>query len=285
MRGVTPRELFDRAMAAIDAGDAEALLALYAPDAVQVGYDAVARGRDELRPRVQEWLAARPAVSEVAYADDGRDTIVFEASDGTTHGYGTLVLRDGLIWRETVGTIPSGPPAAPRAGTFEIDLEPYRAWEPRAVPDPRNAGRDALMPVVMEIVEVEGPVLAGRAFGLYTRASGGKKLTGAAKAPLTGSAWRLKIQERLVIGREGATTIDNEDVLRAAGTPEVRVRELGPRTLEEVPLDEVAALMQRLRDAGAGRVDLKRAVLDTYGLVRLTARADEYLGRALDLAG
>jgi hypothetical protein len=166
-----------------------------------------------------------------------------------------------------------------------VGLEPYRAWEPRAVPDPRSGGRDALMPVVMEIVEVEGPVLAGRAFGLYTRASGGKKLTGAAKAPLTGAAWRLKIQDRLVIAREGATTIDNSDVLRAAGTPPVRLRELGPRTLEEVPLDEVAALMRRLRDAGTGRADLKRAVLDTYGLVRLTARADEYLGRALDLAG
>jgi hypothetical protein len=139
------------------------------------------------------------------------------------------------------------------------------------------------MPVVMEIVAAEGPVLAGRAFGLYTRASGGKKLTGAAKAPLTGAAWRLKIQDRLVIAREGATTIDNSDVLRAAGTPPVLVRELGPRTLEEVPLDEVAALMRRLREGGAQ--ELKRAVLDTYGLVRLTARADEYLGRALDLAG
>jgi hypothetical protein len=138
------------------------------------------------------------------------------------------------------------------------------------------------MPVVMEIVEAEGPVLAGRAFGLYTRAAGGKKLTGAAKAPLTGAAWRLKIQDRLVIAREGATTIDNEDVLRATDAPPVRVRELGPRTLDEVPLDEVAELMRRLRAAGAG--DLKRAVLDAYGLVRMTGRAEEYLGHAEELA-
>jgi hypothetical protein len=60
------------------------------------------------------------------------------------------------------------------------------------------------------------------------------------------------------------------------------VRELGPRTLDEVPLDEVAELMDRLATAGAD--DLKRAVLDTYGLVRLTTKADEYLERALDLA-
>lgn len=280
---MTPcRELFDRAMSAINAGDADALLALYAPDAVQVGYDDVVRGRDALRPRIEAWLAGTPAVQEVAYAE-AEDTIVFEARDGQTHGYGTLVLRDGLIWRETVGVIP----AAGGAGTavprsFAVELEPYREWAARDVPDPRSAGRDVLMPALMEIVDAEGPVLAGRAFGLYTRASGGKKLTTAARAPLTGSAWRLKIQERLVIGREGATTIENEDVLRPAGSPPVRVRALGPRTLEEVPPEEVAELMHRLAEAGAS--DLKRAVLDAYGLIRLTARADQYLEQALELA-
>src|SRR4051812_30731850 len=268
-------------MSCINAGDVEGLLALYAEDAVQVGFDRTLVGRAALRPVVEEWLAGRPQVRELAYAE-GPDLIAFEATDGRSRGYGTLVLRDGLIAREVVGQLPDEPaPAA--TGAIAVDLEPYRAWEPRPVPDPRHGGRDALMPVMMEIVELEGPVLAGRAFGLYTRAAGGKKLTGAAKAPLTGASWRLKIQDRLVIAREGATTIDNDDVLRAVGAPEIRIRELGPRTLEEVPLDEVAELMGRLRDAGAS--DLKRAVLDTYGLVRLTSRADEYLGRALELVG
>ena len=84
-------------------------------------------------------------------------------------------------------------------------------------------------------------------------------------------------EEALELQREG------EEVLRSAGSPAVRVRELGPRALDEVPLDEVAELMERLATAGAD--DLKRAVLDAYGLVRLTAKADEYLERALDLAG
>lgn len=278
----TPRELFDRAMAAINAGDAEALIALYAPDAVQVGHDRVARGREEIAAGVRDWLAGRPAVAELGFAAS-EDTILFEASDGTTHGYGTLVLRDGLIWRETVGEVSASIPARARAGSPAVDLDPYRAWEPGGtLADPRTAGRDVLMPALLEIVEAEGPVLAGRAFGLYTRAAGGRKLTGAAKAPLTGAAWRLKIQERLEIAREGAVTIEDDDVLRPAGGRAVHVRELGPRTLEEVPLDEVAELMRGLEGAGAG--DLKRAVLDAYGLVRLTARADQYLERALDLA-
>jgi hypothetical protein len=41
--------------------------------------------------------------------------------------------------------------------------------------------------------------------------------------------------------------------------------------------------MRRLRAAGA-EGDLRRAVLDRYGLVRLTTKAEEYLGRALALA-
>jgi hypothetical protein len=63
------------------------------------------------------------------------------------------------------------------------------------------------------------------------------------------------------------------------------VRELGPRPLDEVPLDEIAELMRRLKAARHIPDDqaLKRAVLDTYGLVRLTARADEYLGVAIEL--
>ncbi|MFL5933164.1 MAG: YybH family protein [Gaiellaceae bacterium] len=279
---MTPRELWDRAMSCINAGDVEGLLALYTEDAVQVGFDRTIVGRDALRPVVERWLAGRPQVRELAYAE-GPDLIAFEATDGRTRGYGTLVLRDGRIAREVVGELPDAPASAPSGASLAVELEPYRAWEPRPVPDPRSGGRDALMPVVMEIVEAEGPVLAGRAFGLYTRAAGGKKLTSAAKAPLTGAAWRLKIQDRLVISREGATTIENDDVLRAVDAPPVRVRELGPRALDEVPLEEVAELMRRLRDAGAG--ELKRAVLDTYGLVRLTGRAEEYLGRAEDLAG
>ena len=76
-------------------------------------------------------------------------------------------------------------------------------------------------------------------------------------------------------------TIDDqegEDVLRVAGAAGVRVRELGPRTLDEVPLDELVELMARLREAGAG--ELPRSTLDAYGLRRMTTHSQELLGRA-----
>jgi hypothetical protein len=173
-------------------------------------------------------------------------------------------------------------PAAVGGAAGEVALGPYSAWEPRPIPDPRAAGRGVIDPVLAEIVAAEGPILASRAYGLYNKASGGKKLTSIARAPLSAAAYRLRMAGRIEIVR-AEDGVQGEEVLRSAGSPAVRVRELGPRALDEVPLDEVAELMERLTMAGAD--DLKRAVLDAYGLVRLTAKADEYLERALDVAG
>src|SRR5207247_6457840 len=112
-------------------------------------------------------------------------------------------------------------------------------------------------------------------------ASGGKKLTSIARAPLSAAAYRLRMQGRIEIVA-AADAQDDDEVLHLAGSPPVRVRELGPRALDEVPRQEIAELMRRLRAAGA--TDLRRAVLDRYGLVRMTTKADEALGRAEALA-
>jgi hypothetical protein len=170
---------------------------------------------------------------------------------------------------------------APPTGA-ELELEPYEAWEPRdRVVDPRSAGRPVLMSAVLDIVATEGPVLATRAYGLYNRAAGGKKLTTIARAPLSGAAYWLAMERRLVLVKEEDAPWQGDELLRLPDQPPVRLRELGPRTLEEVPLDEIAELMRRLR--AAGETELKRGVLRTYGLVRLTQRADELLGLALGL--
>ncbi len=168
------------------------------------------------------------------------------------------------------GWLAAEPTVASAAG---VALTPYGGWEPRPTPDPRSAGREQLGEALLEIVGAEGPVLASRAYGLLNKAAGGKKLTSIVRAPLSGAAYRLR--------QQGALTIDDqqgEEVLRLIGAPAVRVRELGPRTLDEVPLDELGELMARLREAGAG--ELRRATLAAYGLRRMTSHAEELLGRA-----
>jgi hypothetical protein len=164
-----------------------------------------------------------------------------------------------------------------------VALTPYGGWTPHPTPDPRTAGRDAVDAALLEVVAAEGPILASRAFGLVNRAGGGKKLTSIVLAPLTSSASRLRHHGRLEITPAGEVPGLREDVLRLAGTPPVRVRELGPRTLDEVPLDELAELMRRLRVAGAA--ELRRTTLDAYGLVRMTAHAGALLAEAEALLG
>jgi dethiobiotin synthetase len=164
-------------------------------------------------------------------------------------------------------------------------LDPYVDWEPVEVGDPRSTPRPFIMARMLEIIEAEGPMLASRAYSLYNKASGGKKLTSIARAPLSSAVHWLAQERKIVLLTEGDIPWQGEEMVRMPDHPPVRVRELGPRDLDEVPLDEIAELMDRLRAAGHARdaAGLKRAVLDTYGLKRLTAKADEYLGLALEL--
>ena len=275
---MTPRELFERYRRLVAAGDLEALVGLYHEDAVLLRFDRTARGKPQLREHLAAYLAGRPTWREVLQVAETEDLVSFqvvvEQGGDEVRAYGALWLRGERIAREVHGLFPAAGAAA-RKGAVQVDLEPYTAWATHAVPDPRRAGREAIGPVLLEIVHAEGPILADRAYRLYLRASGGKALTSIARAPLSGAAFRLR--------QAGAIDFDDgSEVLRPAGTPEVRVRELGPRTLDEVPPEEVAELMRRLRAAGA--TELPRAVLDTYGLVRMTAKAEEYLAYAEELS-
>jgi hypothetical protein len=167
-------------------------------------------------------------------------------------------------------------PAAPMPA--DLHLEPYEEWPAHPAGDPRSTPRPRIMETMLEIVAAEGPLRASRAYALYNRASGGKKLTTIARAPLSSAIYWLAQERRVHLVKRDEIPWQDDDVVRMPDAPPVRVRELGPRTLEEVPLDEIAELMRRLREAG--HADLKRAVLSTYGLVRMTQRAEEYLGLA-----
>jgi hypothetical protein len=271
----TPRDLFDRHLRLIEAGDLEGILGQYHEDAVLLRFDRTVVGKAALREHYSAWLAGRPVVHEVLQVAAGDDLLSYQAvveqGGDEVRAYGAFWTRGERIAREVSGLFPVASGDGRRKGGVQVDLEPYTAWAQHAVPDPRSAGREAIGPVLLEIVAAEGPILAERAYRLYVKASGGKALTSIARAPLSGSTFRLR-QAGAIDFEEGS------EVLRPAGTPEVRVRELGPRALDEVPLREVAELMRRLRAAGA--TELPRAVLDAYGLVRMTAKAEDFLAQA-----
>jgi hypothetical protein len=61
------------------------------------------------------------------------------------------------------------------------------------------------------------------------------------------------------------------------GTSPVQVRALGGRELIEVPKSEIHELIAALGMSGQTGDGVNRAVLETYGLTRLTARATTFL--------
>jgi dethiobiotin synthetase len=189
-------------------------------------------------------------------------------------------------WMETE---PPAPPALEQASApaaAPITLDPYDAWQPHQVGDPRSTPRPQIMQTMLEIVGAEGPLTASRAYSLYNRAAGGRKLTSVARAPLSSAIYWLARENKVTLTREADIPWQGGDMVRLPDQPAIRVRELGPRSLDEVPLDEIAELVKLIRSARgtAEPTELKRAILTTYGLVRLTSRADEYLGLAIDLA-
>ena len=186
---------------------------------------------------------------------------------------------------------------------------PYAGWHGGGLPDPRTAPVAQVVTHLLEIVTAEGPVTAERAYRLYIRASGSSKVTQRAKAPMEQALGRLTLRRQVDVDE-----LDNagepQQVLRLAGTPAVVVRELGERSLYDVPLNEIAELMSRKRRELMGRAEagdqpahavadlireaalrrasperIKRAVLDTYGLIRMTQAAEQYLSAALALLG
>ena len=184
---------------------------------------------------------------------------------------------------------------------------PYATWQGAGLPDPRTAPVAQVVAHLLEIVGVEGPITADRAYRLYIRGAGSSKVTQRARAPMEQALGRLTLRRQVEVDE-----LDNagevQQVLRLAGTPAVVVRELGERSLYEVPLNEIAALMgherrELLGRAGAGDLPahavagviqqaalrraspdrLKRAVLEAYGLIRMTQAAEQYLDAALTL--
>ncbi|MCY3651362.1 MAG: GNAT family N-acetyltransferase [Acidimicrobiaceae bacterium] len=184
--------------------------------------------------------------------------------------------------------------------------QPYTAWQGDGLPDPRTAPVSQVATYLLEIVGSEGPMTADRAYRLYIRGAGSSKVTQRARGPMEQALGRLTLR-----GQVDVDELDNagevQQVLRLAGTPAVAVRELGERSLYEVPLNEIAELMSGIRTeltGGVGRGQpahavasviqqaairrasperLKRAVLDGYGLIRMTQAAEQYLDAALTL--
>lgn len=158
-------------------------------------------------------------------------------------------------------------------------LAPYSPWVARAVPDPHSASLSELIDVLIEIVATEGPVVCRRAYFLYNRAAGNSRLGRQIVHVMNRAIYRAVKLGRLVQNDEQKRSGQMNQVVRVAASPEVAVRERGPRSLEEIPPLEIAAVREKLLqdDPGLDEEQLVRQLASVYGIVRKTAQVRKLL--------
>ncbi|QIY76011.1 nuclear transport factor 2 family protein [Streptomyces sp. RLB1-33] len=101
--------VLERQLAALSSGDLEAVMENYAPDATLLRFDQLFVGVEAIRLGLSIYLAHKPRlVTLEQYAEHG-DTLLYRAvmnvGGQDRPAVGTLVLRNGRIWRQTVAFI------------------------------------------------------------------------------------------------------------------------------------------------------------------------------------
>jgi very-short-patch-repair endonuclease len=163
-------------------------------------------------------------------------------------------------------------------------LKPYRNWIPRPLPDPRLASIDDVISGLVEIVEVEGPMLCYRAYRIYARAAGVRKIGRQIRSIFNQATWKALRTGRIEQRNEHGTRDQMNRIVRKAGSPVVVPRTRGGREFHEIPPAEVGEVMvflrkqkPRLQDA-----ELFQSVLNQYGFERMTSNIQTILQRIKD---
>ena len=164
-----------------------------------------------------------------------------------------------------------------------IELAPYREWRGRAE-DPRTASLNRVAEILGEIIATEGPVLENRAYQTYVRASGMQRLGPQIRKALNRALARLERGKRVIVERAAEGSGYKGALLRTPETDQVKMRDIGPRSFDEVPLDELAALLRAVKTSGpdADFEEICRDVLGIYGLVRMTTQVRKRFEEATD---
>lgn len=186
---------------------------------------------------------------------------------------------------DPASTDSAGSEPEPEAGCTLPALPVYAAFDGTVVPT-LSATRAQLVDALQDIVAVEGPVMGARLHSAYVLASGehrvGKKMAHALNAAITHAVRRRILIRDNPLGQAGVKPL----TYRLPDQEEVTVRQLGPRSLEQVPPKELAYLLcDAARIAGWDSTEsLFRDVLRRLGRDRLTGPAAQILTFVLPLA-
>ncbi|MFA6448509.1 MAG: hypothetical protein WCX65_03490 [bacterium] len=172
-----------------------------------------------------------------------------------------------------------------REKAFDIPIAPYKEWPKTTLSDPRNEDKQAIKEKLVEIIDAEGPMRAISAYQTYVKAAGISKVGGLIKQIFNGILQEAIAEELILMRDEGEDKEYCDRIVRSLTAPEVSMRQLGPRGLDEIPPAEIASVMREILKKEPALEDEKlfRAILDIYGLKMLTAKAANTLSRIRDM--
>src|SRR5690606_19660322 len=162
-------------------------------------------------------------------------------------------------------------------------LEPYHAFFGRLAPMDARYSED-IVDGVVEIVAVEGPVVASRVRRAYAQ-SAGERRANARKAKLLDHALVLACR-RARIHEVKAPADSGLPSAYAITDQSAKPRVLGPRTLEEVPIQELVGVVRLVQQA-APRSDapsLAEGALSALGAPRVPRPLPANVEAALSVA-
>lgn len=151
--------------------------------------------------------------------------------------------------------------------------------------DPRTVSLQKVSEGIIQIVDVEGPMVAKRAYGIYLRSCGIHRMGHELKSTMN-KALALAIRlHHLVSENEGAEVGLLSSVVRVVGRPPIKLRTRGPRSLDEIPPSElqvVAKYLLKRYQFRAGSDEHLRAILEFFDLKRLTTQVGMTLLEVLE---
>jgi very-short-patch-repair endonuclease len=150
-------------------------------------------------------------------------------------------------------------------------LRPYVQWQPVSLPLATEAGSERLVAALIDVVGAEGPIVARRAYLLCHQAADGHRIGKDIRLAFN-RATQIAVRSRRLSQIRDSMPDQTDKTLYLPTSPPVVSRVLGPRDLYEVPRSEILALIQELSLDGAPAEDACRAVLDVYGLRKLTQK-------------
>jgi very-short-patch-repair endonuclease len=216
-------------------------------------------------------VAPPETVTEPELAAAAQPTGVTSAEPDLVEPEPILEAQNPVWPTESEDEVPTGPVEVPVLSEGNVLLAPYDEYEQNVV-QVGVATRRELVDGLVRLVEVEGPVMGGRLHTAYVRASGAVRVTKLVASELNKAISQAVREGRLMednpLGESGIKPC----TYRLPGQPAIRLRQLGPRSFDELPPAELATLLDRVtnRNGTTDEEALQRAALEQFGLKRLT---------------